>query len=170
MQDSPKRGVGVEPKNGGRTDSHGFAETHFPESCRTNFLRSIMRLRWIAAIHYRKIQYSGELCIFSGDLLRCRGRLWRSRRFIYHIFMRFIWPQVERNGTQKWVSWVVWNQKKSMRNRKSSKTAGVAPTCGQKKRINPGPHKILQVGTNPNESEKTERIRTNPTLKFRVSL
>ena len=112
MQDSPKRGVGVEPKNGGRTDSHGFAETHFPESCRTNFLRSIMRLRWIAAIHYRKIQYSGELCIFSGDLLRCRGPLWRSRRFIYHIFMRFIWPQVERNGTQKWVSWVVWNQKK----------------------------------------------------------
>ena len=40
----------------------------------------------------------------------------------------------------------------------------------KKKRINPGPHKILQVGTNPNESEKTERIRTNPTLKFRVSL
>ena len=57
-----------------------------------------------------------------------------------------------------------------MRNRKSSKTAGVAPASGQKKRINPGPHKILQVGTNPNESEKTERIRTNPTLKFRVSL
>ena len=57
-----------------------------------------------------------------------------------------------------------------MRNRKSWKTGGVAPTCGQKKRINPGPHKILQVGTNPNESEKTERIRTNPTLKFRVSL
>ena len=45
---------------------------------------------------------------------------------------------------------------------------GVAPTRGQKKRINPGPHKILQVGTNPNESEKTERIRTNPTLNFRV--
>ena len=32
----------------------------------------------------------------------------------------------------------------------------------KKKRINPGPHKILQVGTNPNESEKrneSERIR-----------
>ena len=127
MQESQKRGVGVEPKNGGRTDSHGFAETRFPEACTKNFLRSIMRLQWIAANHYRKIQYSGELCIFSGDLLRCRGPLWQSRRFIYHIFMRFIWPHVERNGAQKWVSWVVWNQQKSMTNRKSSKTAGVAP-------------------------------------------
>ena len=47
---------------------------------------------------------------------------------------------------------------------------GGGPSLWTKKRINPGPHKILQVGTNPNESEKTERIRTNPTLKFRVSL
>ena len=47
---------------------------------------------------------------------------------------------------------------------------GGGPNMWTKKRINPGPHKILQVGTNPNESEKKERIRTNPTLKFRVSL